>query len=294
MPAATPAPSGSEEAMSGEGVSPSATNTLEQARAHARSQSGRVASRVTVPSSTARRLPDGVAPADVIWDETVGAGRYIERRLPRGSVLRVEDLTGDSCLNLQVLNARQPSERLNPADTVKVQWQAYLGDGATLLSDLGRVLMTLVEDSSGRHDALCGHSNRRGNEARYGHGGVHGASPNARDLLALAAARHDLGRRDLTAGINLFAAVRVADDGSLRLAPPGGPGHVHLRAEVDVVVLGACAPHPLDDRARYAAGDVRLTAWRTTRRDPDPYRTTSPERERAFLNTDEYLSGVAR
>jgi urea carboxylase-associated protein 2 len=280
--------------MPGEGAEPSATNTLEQARAHARRQQGLVEPRVAVPSSSARQLPDGVAAADVIWDETVGAGRYVERRLPRGSVLRVADLTGDTCLNLQLLDAHQPSERLNPADTVKVQWQAYLGSGATLLSDLGRVLMTIVDDTSGRHDALCGHTNRRANEARYGYGGVHGAAPNARDLLALAAARHDLGHRDLTSGINLFAGVRVADDGSLELSAPGGPGHVDLRAEVDVVVLGACAPHPLDERGRYTAGDVRLTAWRATRPDPDPFRATSPERERAFLNTDEHLLGLAR
>ena len=37
---------------------------------------------------------------------------------------------------------RRTAERLNVADTVKVQWQAYLGPGAVLLSDMGRALMT--------------------------------------------------------------------------------------------------------------------------------------------------------
>ena len=237
-----------------------------------------------------------MAAPDVIWHETLVAGDYAERRVPRGSVVRFADVSGDTCLNLQVFNAHLTSERLNPADTVKVQWQAYLGAGALLLSDLGRVLMTIIGDTSGRLDALCGHSNRRGNEAGYGHGGIHGPTPNARDLLALAAARHDLSRRDLTSGINLFAGVRVGADGGLTLEGPGAPGHVALRAEVDLVLLAACAPHPLDDRTTYEAGDVQVTAWRSTPPDAavDPFRTATPERERAFLNTDEYLLERAR
>jgi len=34
--------------------------------------------------------------------------------------------------------------------------QAYLGAGHPLLSDQGRVLATVVADSSGHHDTLCG------------------------------------------------------------------------------------------------------------------------------------------
>ena len=176
---------------------------------------------------------------------------------------------------------------------MKVQWQAYLGEGALLLSDLGRVLATITADTSAGHDALCGHSNRRTHEARYGHGGVHGPHPNARDLLALAAARHDLGRRDLTAGINLFAPVRVADDGGLHLSPASGtPGFVELRAELDLVVLVAVAAHPLDDQPDPVVGPVRITSWAAERPDPDPFRTATPERQRAFENTEQFVAAA--
>jgi urea carboxylase-associated protein 2 len=198
-------------------------------------------------------------------------------------------------VNLQVVNAHRTIERLNPADTVKVQWQAYLGVGALLLSDMGRVLMTVVADTSERHDALCGHSNRRRNEARYGQGAVHGPHPNVRDLLALAGARYGLGHRDLTAGVNLFAGVRVDDDGALELQPPTGrPGAVELRAELDVIVLLAVGPHPLDDRPDGAAGQLRVTAWTADRPEPDPFRSTSPERQRAFENTEHHLLELGR
>jgi urea carboxylase-associated protein 2 len=184
--------------------------------------------------------------------------------------------------------AARPSERLNVADTVKVQWQAYLGAGALLLSNLGRVLLTLVEDTSARHDCLCGAGNRRTFDARWGDGSVAGATPNPRDLLALAAAKHGLGRGDLPPWINLFKAVRVADDGALTVDGGPAPGaHVDLRAEVDVLVLLANTPHPLDDRATYAASTVTAEAWLADRPADDPLRTATPERERAFQNTDE-------
>jgi hypothetical protein len=39
---------------------------------------------------------------------------------------------------------------------------------------------------------------------------------------------------------------------------------------------------------------VRCTAWRAGHPVPDPFRTTSPERERAFQNVDELLAQEAR
>ncbi|QXC62857.1 DUF1989 domain-containing protein [Aquihabitans sp. G128] len=272
------------------------TASLEAALAHARSQAGTgAATQATVPATGATDLPADVAAGDVVWDERLGARGYATAVLRRGTILRIADQAGDTCVNLQLWNAALTSERYNPADTVKVQWQAYLGAGSLLLSDRGRVLATLVADTSGRHDALCGHTNRRGNEARYGHGAAHGPTPNARDLLALAVARQGLERRDLTAGLNLFTSVRVADDGALSLqAPTDAPSHVELRAELDLVVAVAVAPHPLDARPTYTAGPVRLTAWTAVRPEPDPFRTSSPERQRAFENSEQFLLAGSR
>jgi uncharacterized protein YcgI (DUF1989 family) len=33
------------------------------------------------------------------------------------------------------------------ADTIKVQWNGYLGKGKLLLSDMGRVLMSILQDT---------------------------------------------------------------------------------------------------------------------------------------------------
>lgn len=265
------------------------TATTHAARDHARAMHGtRVDAMPTVPPSDAVDLPPDVEPADVLWDETVAGGGYTSVLLPRGARLRLVDVDGDCCAGLLLHRADRPSERLNVADTVKVQWQAYLGAGDLLLSDMGRALATVLTDTSGRHDSLCGTTNRAANDARYGDGRFEGPTPNGRDLFALALAKHGLERRDVAPNVNLFRGVRVRGDGSLELLPPSPAGsEVVLRCDLDVLATVVNVPHPLDDRSTYTAGRLRLTAWRGAPAGPDdPSRASTPERERAHHNTD--------
>jgi uncharacterized protein len=270
------------------------TSSLEAARTHARQQSAAATQTTrTIPSWAATDLPPDVEPSNVVWDETIGGGQYGARRLPLGTVLRITDTDGEACTQLLVFNANRTSERFNTADTVKVQWQAYLGAGAVLLSDMGRAMMSHIADTSARHDCLCGGSNRAVNDGKYGDGSVGGSAPNARDLLALGGAKYGLGRVDIGPCLNLFKTVRVADDGVLTLEGEPNPGaYVELRAEMDVIVLLANTPHPLDDRPEYSVSPIRVTAYRPTSTpssDAAAIRTSSPERQRAFENTDELL-----
>jgi urea carboxylase-associated protein 2 len=270
----------------------SATETTLGARAQARAQAGSQAE--AMPLLPAREwpgpLPDGIAREQLTWAETVAGGGYASKVLSRGTTLRLTDLHGDACAHLLLFNADQPWERLNVADTVKVLWQAYLGPGHLLLSDQGRVLASIVADSSGRHDALCGTTSRAANEARYGDGAPQGPSPAGRELLLLAGAKHDLGVRDLPPSLSLFQGVRAQEDGTLRFEGSAGPGGlVELRAEVPLVVLVANAPHPLDPRPAYTCSTLELLAWRGAPTGPDdPLWSATPEGERAFLNTADY------
>jgi urea carboxylase-associated protein 2 len=213
------------------------------------------------------------------------------RRLPRGCVVRLCDVEGDACANVLVYNALRPVERLNVADTVKVQWHAYLGEGSLLLSDMGRAMMSISADTSGAHDALCGSSNERRNIARYGAGAVHGQYPNARDRFAVALAKFGLERRDIVPSVSFFKGVRVDEGGSLAfVAGPEGGAYVELRAEMPVLFAVANVPHVLDPRDQYVATRLRVTAWRaepTTR--ADPLWSSTPEIERALLNTEQLM-----
>jgi uncharacterized protein YcgI (DUF1989 family) len=192
-------------------------STPEKAREHARAQAGTaVRAMPTIPAANAKDLPPGVQSREVLWDETIDAGEYCSRILHRGARLRITNLEGDGCVNFLIYNADRPIERLNVADTVKVQWNAYLGEKKLLLSDMSRVLMSILQDTCGNHDTLCGASNEKSNARKYGHGENYSDRPNARDRFMLALLKHGLGRKDMAPCINLFKTVRVETDGSLK------------------------------------------------------------------------------
>ena len=270
-----------------------ATATTSGARAHARSMAGtRTDAMPTVPPSAAVDLPEGVAGADVLWDEVVAGNGYTALSLPRGARLRLTDIEGDACAGVLLHRADRPSERLNVADTVKIQWQAYLGTGQLLLSDMGRVLAAIVGDTSGRHDTFCGTSTLAHNAGRYGDGAPDGPAPNGRDHFGVALAKLGLDRRDIAPNVNLFKGVRVEPDGSLTFAGEPQPGrHVELRCELDLLVSIVNVPHPIDPRPSAVATPLRVTAWRgDPAGDDDAIRRGSPEAERAYLNTEQAVA----
>ncbi len=273
-------------------MSAASTADPKGARDHARAMAGtRVEAMPILPPSEAADRPPGVAAEAMLWAETIAAGGYASRQLNRGARLRLIDLAGDACVSLLLFNAERPVERLNIADTLKVQWNGYLGAGSLLLSDMGRVMASLVEDTAGTHDAFCGASNLASNARKYGDGDNHGLHPNARDRFLLGAAKFGLGRRDVHPCLNLFKGVRIEADGAITpQVGPYEPGRqVTLRLEMDVIVVLANCPHVLDPRPQWSVTPVRASAWRgpVTPTD-DPVRNATPEGLRAFLNVEDH------
>jgi urea carboxylase-associated protein 2 len=263
------------------------------AQAHARAMGHtRVEAMPTLPAAAATTRPPGVPPDGMLWETTLGAGGYAGKELWRGARLQLQDLQGDACVSMLVFNAERPVERLNVADTIKVQWNAYLGAGSLLLSDMGRVLMSVLEDGAGTHDIFCGASTARSNAERYGDGENFGAHPNARDRFALAVSKFGLGRKDIHPCINWFKGVRIATDGTTELAAgPFAPRRtLTLRAEMNLFVVLANCPHRLDVRPEYTVSPVRVSAWRGAPTPAeDAIRNATPESLRAFLNVDDYF-----
>jgi uncharacterized protein len=265
------------------------TATTSGAREHARAQADTVAAHMPiVPPSRMSPPPDGVDPARLVWAETVAPGGYAHKAVAAGTTIRLSDVEADACAHLLLFRTDQPWERLNVADTVKVQWQAYTSPGQLLLSDQGRALATVLRDTSAHHDAICGTSTELHNTERYGSGSTEGGSPAGRELFVLAAAKHGLAPRDLAPSISFFKGVRV-DPTTGRLLWEGGcgsPAEVELKVELSVVVLVANTTHPLDPAPVWHGATLGITAWAGVPTDPgDPAWSSSPERERAYLNT---------
>ena len=239
------------------------TATTSGARDHARAQAGAITdSMPVVPAANWPHPPHGVAPDRLTWAETVPGGRYTAKVLARGTRLRLRDLTGTACAHVMVWRADAPWERLNVADTVKVPWQAYLSDGHPLLSDQGRVLATIVSDTSGHHDALCGTTTMAGNTAKYGTGAVESASPAGRELLVLAALKNGLSRRDVPPSLSFFHGVRVTGDGALiSTGSAGADTAVEVIVHLPLIVAIANTAHPLDPAPTFAVGPLEVLAW---------------------------------
>jgi urea carboxylase-associated protein 2 len=173
-----------------------------------------------------------------------------------------------------------------------VQWNAYLGAGRLVLTDMGRAMFSILDDTTSGHDGFCGASNQASNARRYGDGYNHGDHPNARDRFVIALAKFGLGRRDIHPCINWFKPVRIGEQGETLLEtgpfPPGR--HLTLRAEMDVLVVLANCPHVLDPRAAYSVTAVRATAWRgPVTGEDDAIRSATPEGLRAFQNVEDYF-----
>ena len=270
------------------------TNTADPygAQNHARAMAGIVVDAMpTLPAASADDRPAQVAASDMLWAETIAGGGYAARCLARGSRLQLSDRDGDACVSMLMFNAEQPVERLNVADTMKVQWNAYPGAGSVLLSDMGRVMASILIDETAGPDLFCGASNAATNAQRYGDGANFGHQPNARDRFALATAKFGLSRRDIHPCANWFKTIRIDDGGAIAMdAAPYGPGRtVTLRVEMDVIVMLANCPHILDARETYQVSPARVLAWRGVAAPiDDPIRLSTPERMRAFLNTDDF------
>src|SRR5690606_18627268 len=242
----------------------SSTASTLAAREHARAQEA--AATVAEPA-----LPEGVDPADITFARRVPAGGYAGVVLGRGTRVRLGDPDGAACAHLFLLRADAPWERLNIADTVKVPWQAYLGAGHPLLSDQGRVLATVLTDTSGHHDALCG-TTRAG-----------------RLLLERAGAKYGLEPRDIGPTLSLFRGVRVGGDGGLVTHGSAGPGaHVELLIHLPVTVLVVDSPHPLDDTP---VTELDVVAWPGAPLDSTTV-NTDPEYLRAVQNTEQAWSAA--
>ncbi|MBD1537924.1 DUF1989 domain-containing protein [Arthrobacter sp. S13_S34] len=241
------------------------TATTAGARAHARKQHGRTVETMRfVPAATAPArltdgLPDGASPT---WAESLAFGRYTTMSLARGTRIRLTDTSGDACVHTLLYRAGAFHERLNVADTVKVPWQAYPGTGHPLLSDAGRLMATIVADTSSRHDALTGATTLEGNTARYGAGTAHSASPAARELLTLGALKSGLGPADVAPSLSFFKGITVDPAGSITFTGSAGPGAaVELLLQMDAVLVLANTAHPLDPRPDFTGTAVDIAAW---------------------------------
>jgi hypothetical protein len=175
----------------------------------------------------------------IVHDEIVPAKAPWGRVIEQGQVLRIVDLEGQQAVDFLCYDAADPGDRYSLMNTLKVPNRVYVEKGMVLYSDSGKALMTVLDDTFGRHDTLFGCCSDANNFLRYG---VRG-EPNCYDNFLKALAPFGLGRSEIVGNVNFFMAVPVEPDGSAGIVDGGSRpgGWVDLRAERDVIaVLSNC------------------------------------------------------
>jgi uncharacterized protein YcgI (DUF1989 family) len=198
-------------------------------------------------------------PGDTGWATTV----------LRGQLMRLTCLGDGANVTMLLYGLHHPLERLNVPDTLKAQMSACIRPPMVLMSDLGRAMVSVTASSLPWHDAICGYA------------------PATRRLLLDELATYGLGRRDLCASVNWFS--KVVADGGPRAGLEFVPGHaraddrVDLRAEQDLLVVLATAPHPMDPAPGEPADVLAEVSTLDAPLGPDdPCRTFRAESARAL------------
>lgn len=237
-----------------------------------------------------------IAPELIRFTEDVLPGANWSHVLKRGTTLRMS--AGGDGANVSALfyNFELLSERLNLPDTLKCQHTARLTAGHCLYSDMGRVLVSIPEDTCGWHDPLSGCSNARGVEALYGALNYQTARNdfhrNGHDNFLVELGKYGMGERDLAMNVNFFSKVTADESGRLKFVEGFSKRgmYVDLRAEMNtLVVLNTCV-HPLDTAPVYQPQPVHLTVWSSPMPGADDLcRNSCPENQRGFILTERYF-----
>lgn len=163
--------------------------------------------------------------------------------LRQGQTLKVIDPQGVQVSDLLAYNAKDVGEAISNGRTFDYEQTIALTSGNRLWSNRSRPMLTICEDTVGRHDFLLTPCSEATFRHFYPDEPVHrGCFGN----LAEALAPHGVEPDMIPCAFNLFMNVPIAPDGRVRVERPlSRPGDfVRLRAEMGLIVgLTACSAY---------------------------------------------------
>ncbi len=192
-----------------------------------------------------------------IYGTRIEGGKHWSLTVRGGTLMRLFDFEGGANVGMLLFNPYNPLERYNAPDTLKCQHTFKLTRGHCLYSDMGRIFCSIVEDTAGWHDTVCGNSSRALVQERWGLASYQECRnewrQNGHDAFLVEGGKYGLGRRDLAANVNWFSRVSADEAGILTFDGAGSrPGAcVVLRFEMDTLVLLHTCPHPLNPAPEY-------------------------------------------
>lgn len=208
-----------------------------------------------IQTSPARTAENAIA------DHFIPAEAPFSTIIKRGQTLRIEDSYGQQAIDTLFYSASDFSERYSNQDTMREQAGAYIGVGTKIMSNEGRVMLTMTADSCGRHDTSAGACSCESNTVRFGHGTKYLHA--CRDNFVLEVSKHGMGKRDIVPNINFFMNVPINPDGTMTivdgLSAPGD--YVEMVAEMDVLLVISNCPQINNPCNGFDPTPIRVLVW---------------------------------
>ncbi|BDI60525.1 DUF1989 domain-containing protein [Qipengyuania nanhaisediminis] len=165
-------------------------------------------------------------------------------KLAKGEILKIVDPEGGQVSDFLAYNADDVREVISNGRTFDYEETIQLGRGATLWSNRSNPMLTIVEDSVGRHDFLLTPCSKATFRHFYPDKPVHrGCFGNLAEALEPFGIVEDA----IPTAFNIFMNVPVdGNTGRLRVDPPTSKAgdHICLRAEMDLIIgITACSAY---------------------------------------------------
>jgi uncharacterized protein len=201
----------------------------------------------------------GAIRADVV----VAPGEPWSSVLRKGEILRIIDVEGQQAVDFICFNALDTQETYDSTVTVRLAARPFLRKGDVLYSNLANPMFTMVEDTIGNHDTICGCCSAEINYLRY----KAKDTPSCRANFLRELAKYGLDSRSLVPNINLFMNIPIDANGELQIrAPLSRPGdHVDLAAQMDCLAMISNCPQILNPANNFNPTPVRMVTFAAAR-----------------------------
>lgn len=194
-------------------------------------------------------------------DFVIPAKAHWAREMARGELLRLEDIEGQQAIDLICYSQEEPRETFWAAHTAKLNGTIYVREGHVLYSDLANPMMTIVVDTVGVNDVICGSCSAALDGVRYG---PDKAVPGCMDNFEKAIEPWGLSRADIPMCFNIFLDYPVGEGGKVAMdqEAPSGPGdEMVLRAEMDLLVAISNCPQENNPCTGFNPSPIRATIF---------------------------------
>ncbi|MES2856008.1 MAG: urea carboxylase-associated family protein [Bdellovibrionota bacterium] len=173
---------------------------------------------------------------------TIAAQTGVGFKLSKGQRLEVVDPEGSQVSDLYCFNAEDIGESFSAGRSIDYADSIYLTTGSELYSNRSRVMLSIIDDTCGRHDALM--TPCSGEMFRIVSGDPDLKHPGCLENLAHGLKKFDISSDRIGTTFNIFMNVTVDTKGRLKIERPRSKAgdRVVFEAKMDLIVaLTACS-----------------------------------------------------